>query len=521
MRVTTAAEPSGERWLIAARLSRMSKEDRARGDAIINGIKTQDQESARWLIDEGHTIVDVTRDRNVSGLKSPWDRPELGPWLTDPAKMGQYDGIVAYEANRLSRDYADLPMMRKWAEQHGKKLHVILERLDWPDDRDGRRWADAAEDGYAYVQGIKEKTTRELDALKAAGKLVGRPVWGYTSAGEKYDRRMVTAPEGEQYVPEMFTRTANGQALTVVAAWLSEQTGRAWHPRTVAAMIRNTAYRGQRWMTDSKGRKFVHVCPALVGDGLFRRANANLDARPSVRRGQRTDLVTGASLQSGLVTCGNPACDATGGPGSPMYKIVVSPTKDTRQAMYRCSGRGAQRKGCGFMVDLADADALLNRVMSGLRRPVMRPEFHPATGHQVKLDDIAQKLEDLPRKGLDDDAEDAERARLRAERRELTGSGKPAWTEFVPVVGDDGEPLTYGAKWLASDQAERRAWLRDAGFSVSLAKPHMLPASFDGDEGDGVLSTVDVWESDGAALVFRWQDDADSGLARGLVSDVT
>ena len=56
-----------ERWLVAARLSRMPKRDRARGDELINGIQTQDRRSTDWAQQEGHVIVHVTRDRNVSG----------------------------------------------------------------------------------------------------------------------------------------------------------------------------------------------------------------------------------------------------------------------------------------------------------------------------------------------------------------------------------------------------------------------------------------------------------------------
>src|SRR5260370_26980975 len=98
-----AEQTSGERWIVAARLSRMSKKDRARPE-LITGIATQDQRSAEWANAEGHVIVHVTRDRNVSGAIAPWERPELGPWLSDPEKVAQYDGIVAYEASRVSRD---------------------------------------------------------------------------------------------------------------------------------------------------------------------------------------------------------------------------------------------------------------------------------------------------------------------------------------------------------------------------------------------------------------------------------
>ena len=46
-----------ERWLVAARLSRVAKRDRERGDALITGIQTQDKNSTDWAQHEGHVIV--------------------------------------------------------------------------------------------------------------------------------------------------------------------------------------------------------------------------------------------------------------------------------------------------------------------------------------------------------------------------------------------------------------------------------------------------------------------------------
>src|ERR1700745_3788952 len=65
----TAVKSNGEpeRWVLAARLSRVRKRDLARGDALINGIHTQDQRGAEWARDQGHVIVHVTKDRNISG----------------------------------------------------------------------------------------------------------------------------------------------------------------------------------------------------------------------------------------------------------------------------------------------------------------------------------------------------------------------------------------------------------------------------------------------------------------------
>ncbi len=59
-----------ERWLIAARLSYMTKKDRARGDDLINGIQTQDRRASDWVQQEGHVIVHVARDERIRGGSS-------------------------------------------------------------------------------------------------------------------------------------------------------------------------------------------------------------------------------------------------------------------------------------------------------------------------------------------------------------------------------------------------------------------------------------------------------------------
>lgn len=101
--------------------------------------------------------------------------------------MNRYDGIVAYDVSRLSREYFDLAWLRKWAEENHKKLYVIKERLHWPDNRDGTLWGVAAERAFEERQDIIERVTRELTALRDAGKLAGAFPFGYTSAGDKYD----------------------------------------------------------------------------------------------------------------------------------------------------------------------------------------------------------------------------------------------------------------------------------------------------------------------------------------------
>jgi len=61
-----------------------------------------------------------------------WARPNLKPWVTEPDKLVQYDGIVAYKSDRLSRaEWSDEIQIRLWAQEHGKELFSVHERGSW------------------------------------------------------------------------------------------------------------------------------------------------------------------------------------------------------------------------------------------------------------------------------------------------------------------------------------------------------------------------------------------------------
>src|SRR5260370_2704745 len=119
----------------------------------------------------------------------------------------------------------------------------MKERLRWPDNRDGMLWAVAAERSYSERQDAIERTKRELDALRAAGKLAGKFPWGFTSEGDKYDRRMVATAEGSRYVPEAFQRIADGHKLPAVADWQAGQAGLSFIQPHAAATFRTTTHR--------------------------------------------------------------------------------------------------------------------------------------------------------------------------------------------------------------------------------------------------------------------------------------
>ena len=497
-----------ERWVVAARLSRISKKDRERGDELINGIQTQDLRSAEWAAVEGHVIVGVTKDRNVSGAIPPWKRPELGPWLTDPKLLVKYDGIVAYDVSRLSRggNY-DVSWLRRWAEQNHKKLYVIKERLRWPDRRDGMLWAVEAERAEQERLDMTERVTRETGALRDAGKLVGKPPFGFEVTGLKYDKKLVPSPDGLKYVPLIYQHVIDGWSGKRIAAWLTEEgilrENSPWWQNGIGALIRNPVYKGfrceyevvppdevevveddkvvrrlraeegqaiVRYRYGDKWRVYprmqfgrvIHRCKELVDATTWRKANEALDNR--THRGY-IDPEDCAMLSETLYCPNCTHIDA------PMYRIRTRPRGGTEYAYayYRCAGRGPGRASCRNIVPLAVVDEAVNKIMRTRFFDVEVMEHRIVYGNEAeianRLEEIQWQLDQLTRKRLPREEEDAERAVLRAEYDEVDNT-----TVVEDEVKEVGTGQSYGQIWEGLDIHERGHWLAEEGFRVYASK---------------------------------------------------
>ena len=68
----------------------------------------QRAEIERWTDSNGHEVVGWAEDVDVSGSVPPWQRPNLGKWLPDPAtgkggRPDDFDLIVSWRLDRLGR----------------------------------------------------------------------------------------------------------------------------------------------------------------------------------------------------------------------------------------------------------------------------------------------------------------------------------------------------------------------------------------------------------------------------------
>src|SRR5690606_39380225 len=72
-------------------------------------------------------LIDIVSDLDVSGAKSPLERPELGPRLTT---ADGFDILAAAKLDRLSRSAADVHDLLRWADEKGKALVAISDGID-------------------------------------------------------------------------------------------------------------------------------------------------------------------------------------------------------------------------------------------------------------------------------------------------------------------------------------------------------------------------------------------------------
>ncbi len=214
------------RVIIAARLSVGKKGGQQGG-----GIETQDKLAREWAERNRHTVVATVADTK-SGTVAPMDRKNLGPWVTYPELMSQYDGIVAFKMDRLSRaGWKDEVQIRLWAEANGKTL-LIVDGPQWPprDQGDRMLWDFLAGQARAEWESIVERTGRERTRLWELGSYVGKPTFAYKLVGP-YEGKELAVIDGTDpgetdltyYAEQFYLRCIGGDSYASISRWITDK----------------------------------------------------------------------------------------------------------------------------------------------------------------------------------------------------------------------------------------------------------------------------------------------------------
>ena len=403
----------------------------------------------------------VTRTYTVHGKSASkgHHQADLDKMLAD-MKSGVIKVLVIWHSDRIERrpGKALLDLLEEVSEAGGRVESVKEPALGQVDFGSQVTTFIAGLVNHEKSKHISDEVTAAFGTIKANGALNGRPPFGYTATGEKYNRALVPTADGLTYVPEIYQRVIAGESLRDIGAWLDGKgvkpsSSARWWPRTLSAIVRNQTYMGRR--TDAAG-KVIHTCEALVDSATWKAAGKALDSRPPrATRGHTSDS---PAMLSGVLFC--PVCD-----DSPMYRFTCGGGARSTP-YYRCTGRGPQRKGCGLMVRCNLVDAAVHQIAARtFCTPVMITRTIPGHDYTAALEDVRLGIRDLADRDLTDEEYDGELARLRAERKRL--SALPSVPE-QKVTEPGGE--TYKELWDALEDAQRGSWLKRHGFRVTASK---------------------------------------------------
>lgn len=174
---------------------------------------------------KGWKVVEWAIDLGVSASVPPKERRSLGPWLTDPVKMSDYDCIVSWRLDRVSRRAKHFLDFIEWCDENKKVYASATEPINL-DDQMGRMFAMLlAMLAEGELQAIKERTKGTFDHLVREGKHRGGLIaYGYMPVKHEDGKgfKLVIDPKIEPIIREIARKVLAGESLGSVAKWLNQ-----------------------------------------------------------------------------------------------------------------------------------------------------------------------------------------------------------------------------------------------------------------------------------------------------------
>jgi DNA invertase Pin-like site-specific DNA recombinase len=488
---------SALRALVGARVSHLQ------GPQKVSHI-AQQETGAKWVADHGGTVVGTIQDLGVSATVNPFDRPDLGPWLT-PGKAGEWDVLVFSKLDRLFRSTRDCVKFAEWAEQHQKMLVFAEDNLtlNYRGDRDKNSIDGMMAELFVYLGSffaqleLNRFKTRALDGHRVLRQTdrwaSGVPPLGFRVVDHPSGKGkgLGTDTEGYELLHGMAEKLLDGWSFIRIAAWLNESgaltnmdrariakgqepKARPWTVSTVADALTSPRTQGLKMhkretVLDGDGES-IRLAPPTFDADTWKRIQQAVQLR---QINQRTPTVTANPMLS-VGFCGH--CGA-----SLAQQISRRKTKDgtvNTHRYYRCGRTPVNCKNTSVNADKADGIMAKMFLAKWGDEQVTRRVFVPGEDHSHELEQVNGTIARLRREsdaGLVVSAEDEriylERMRSLIDRRtklEATPARAAGW-----ITEKTGQ--TYREVW---DESDHRQLLVDAGIQFVLVSAKPFHAGF-------------------------------------------
>ena len=283
----------------------------------------------------GWRLVDVFQDPGSSSENLA--RPEMQR-LMACAELGQFEHLVVYAVDRLTRRLFDFARLMELLDKSGVKLTVVTDP-HFGESAASRLSSNIVAAASEFQQDLtKERMAETRAAMKAKGmRVAGRIPFGYS-----YDRvfsRMVIVPEEAELVEDFFSLAARGKTPAEIADIANRRdSGRCdWNARRILQVLSNPVYAGYLPSDSAEEdtlRKGNHE--AIVTPETFERVRQQVVARRKRTPTKRTVKTEGFPLRGLLFRA---KCGRAMTPNTSDYGV-------TRYRWYQCRSQSGGRPPC-------------------------------------------------------------------------------------------------------------------------------------------------------------------------------
>lgn len=452
-------------------------------------IGTQKRDIQYWADTPGQqrTIIGWALDVNTSGTTNPFQRDQLGPWLTE--RVHEWDVLAFPRIDRISRKVRYFSELLDWVEENNKHIVTV----------DGSLNTQAA-GGSAVAKVLSVLAEEEhrkirtnilggMRTLRELGRFTGGPhPFAHVSVDAGDEHKLLTPePQYAEILRDISQRVREGESTYAIAdhynrkgvmVWSDylrsvrgkQVKGILWKPATIARIIQNPicagflTHNGEIWESD-EGEPTVIVDDPILTLGEWEATVRAMESRTRKKTVRRRDT---ACLITGIARCGH--CG-----GRMVCHHQTKTLKSGEQRTYKdyyCTAKNAGIK-CPSTARMKEqdleaffADAFLSHLGEA---PEMMKVVDPGEDHTAELEqkrERLQKLEsDYAEGKYDTEAKEASYWRtlenLTVKIAALEAKPvKPRTVSYAPTG------RTWAEKWESMSTQDRREFLSEQSVSV-------------------------------------------------------
>lgn len=212
---------------------RVSSEEQAREGL---SLALQSEKIRAYCALNDYTLIEIITDAGISA-KNISGRPGLIRAL-DMVMNGEADGLVAWKLDRMFRSTVNALQTAEMFRANGKSLQSITEKLDTSSAMGEFFFSLMASLAQMERRLTSERTKAVLDGKKSRGEFIGKPRFGFKSAGKS----LTIDPAQQSIVEQIRDLSRSGLsfrsvAQTLNAANILTKQGKAWTHKQVSAIV--------------------------------------------------------------------------------------------------------------------------------------------------------------------------------------------------------------------------------------------------------------------------------------------